>query len=339
MAEAVRNSPISDVVDHLPMAAKLTRSQYHDLYYYLRLNRRVDEQLTNLYRQGKVVGGVYSSLGQEAISVGTAYALGPDDFLGGMIRNVGAMLVRGFPPRDVFMQYMARRDGPTGGRDANTHFGDLKRGVLSPISMLGELVPLLAGVGLAAKIRKEKRVGLTYVGDGATSTTPFHEGLNFAAVLKLPLIVIAENNGWAYSTPVERQMANTRIVDRAKAYGIAGVAVDGNDVLEVYEATRQARERAYKGEGPTLIEARTMRMKGHAEHDDARYVPKETLEKWRARDPISNYEKFLTAKKLMTAEEKAAIKARLDEVIREDVEFAESGPMPAPEEAARPVWA
>lgn len=321
------------------MASKLTRSQHHDLYYYLRLNRRVDEQLTNLYRQGKVVGGVYSSLGQEAISVGTAYALGPDDFLGGMIRNVGAMLVRGFPPRDVFMQYMARRDGPTGGRDANTHFGDLKRGVLSPISMLGELVPLLAGVGLAAKIRKEKRVGLTYVGDGATSTTPFHEGLNFAAVLKLPLIVIAENNGWAYSTPVERQMANTRIVDRARAYGIAGVAVDGNNVLQVYEAARQARERGYKGEGPTLIEARTMRMKGHAEHDDARYVPKEMLEKWRARDPIRNYEKFLTAKKLMTAEEKSAIEARLDKVIREDVEFAESSPTPAPEEAARSVWA
>ncbi|HEV2423727.1 MAG TPA: thiamine pyrophosphate-dependent dehydrogenase E1 component subunit alpha [Terriglobia bacterium] len=321
------------------MASKLTRSQHHDLYYYLRLNRRVDEQLTNLYRQGKVVGGVYSSLGQEAISVGTAYALGPDDFLGGMIRNVGAMLVRGFPPRDVFLQYMARRDGPTGGRDANTHFGDLNRGVISPISMLGELVPLLAGVGLAAKIRQEKRVGLTYVGDGATSTTPFHEGLNLAAVLKLPLIVIAENNGWAYSTPVERQMANTRIVDRAKGYGIAGAAVDGNNVLEVYEAARQARERAYRGEGPTLIEARTMRMKGHAEHDDARYVPKETIEKWRARDPILNYEKFLASKKLMTAEEKSAIEARIDKVIREDVEFAESSPMPAPEAAARPVWA
>ena len=322
-----------------PMAAKLTRTQYHDLFYYLRLNRRVDEQLTNLYRQGKVVGGVYSSLGQEAISVGTAYALGPNDFLGGMIRNVGAMLVRGFRPRDVFMQYMAKRDGPTGGRDANTHFGDLKLGVLAPISVVGELVPVLAGVGLAAKIRHEKRVGLTYVGDGATSTTPFHEGLNFAAVLKLPLIVIAENNGWAYSTPVERQMANTRIADRAQAYGIAGVSVDGNNVLEVYEATRQARVRAYKGEGPTLIEARTMRMKGHAEHDDARYVPKHQIEEWRARDPILTYEKFLTSRKLMAADERAAMEARLDKVIREDVEFAEASPLPAPEEAARSVWA
>ena len=320
------------------MAAKLTRTQYHDLYYYLRLNRRVDEQLANLYRQGKVVGGVYSSLGQEAISVGTAYALGSDDFLGGMIRNVGAMLVRGFRPRDVFMQYMAKRDGPTGGRDANTHFGDLKRGVLAPVSVVGELVPVLAGVGLAAKIRHEKRVGLTYVGDGATSTTPFHEGLNFAAVLKLPLIVIAENNGWAYSTPVEKQMANTNIVDRAQGYGMAGVAVDGNNVVEVYEATRQAVGRAHNGDGPTLIEARTMRMKGHAEHDDARYEPKDMIEQWRARDPILNYDQFLTSKKLMTAGEKSAIEARVDKVIREDVEFAEASPFPAPEEAARAVW-
>ena len=318
---------------------KLTRAKYHELYYYLRLNRRVDELLSNLYRQGKVVGGVYSSLGQEAISVGTAYALGPDDVVGVMIRNAGAMLVRGFRPRDLFMQYMARRDGPTNGRDANTHFGDLRRGVVAPISMLGELVPLLAGVGLAAKIRGEPRVALTYVGDGSTSTTPFHEGLNFAAVLKLPLIVIAENNGWAYSTPIEKQTANTHLVDRAKAYGIAGIAIEGNDVLAVLEATSAAVERARNGGGPTLIEARTMRMKGHAEHDDARYVPKDQIEKWRKRDPISNYEKFFSREKLVSPEEKAGIDERVESEIREDLEFAEASPFPAPEEAAHPVWA
>ncbi|HEV2176806.1 MAG TPA: thiamine pyrophosphate-dependent dehydrogenase E1 component subunit alpha [Terriglobia bacterium] len=317
---------------------KLNRAQLHELYYFLCLNRRVDEQLTNLYRQGKVVGGVYSSLGQEAISVGTAYALGPQDFVGGMIRNVGATLVRGFRPRDVFMQYMAKRDGPTNGRDANTHFGDLKRGVVAPISMLGELVPLLAGIALAAKIRKEKRVGLTYVGDGATSTTQFHEGLNFAAVQKLALVVIAENNGWAYSTPVEKQMAIRDIADRAKAYGMPGVIVDGNNVLDVYSATSEAIERARAGGGPTLIEAKTMRMKGHAEHDDARYVPKEQVEKWRKKDPILTLERYLTQKKLMTAKEKAAIDARLEKLIREDVEFAEASPFPPPEGAAVPVW-
>ena len=199
------------------MPTKLTRQQLHDLYYFLRLNRRVDEQLVNLYRQGKVVGGVYSSLGQEAISVGTAYALEPQDLIGPVIRNVGAMLIRGFRPRDLFLQYMGRRDGPTGGRDANTHFGDVARGVIAPISMLGETVPVMTGIALAAKIRKEKRVAVVYVGDGASSTGPFHEGVNFAAVQKLPLLIVAENNGWAYSTPIEKQMAVRNMAARAKA--------------------------------------------------------------------------------------------------------------------------
>ena len=321
------------------MPARLTRHQLQDLYYYLRLNRRVDEQLVHLYRQGKVVGGVYSSLGQEAISVGAAYALEPQDVIGPMIRNVGAMLVRGYRPRDVFLQYLARQDGPTGGRDANTHFGALALGIIAPISMLGELVPVLAGVALAAKLRQEKRVALTYVGDGATSTGQFHEGLNFAAVEKLPLIVIVENNGWAYSTPVEKQMAIRDIAERARGYGIPATIVDGNDVLKVYAATRVVADRARRGEGPTFIEAKTMRMKGHAEHDDARYMPKELLEAWRKKDPILRFEKYLARKKLMTAEEKAALDARIENEIRADVAFAEASPFPAPNAAAQPVWA
>ncbi len=321
------------------MPARLTRHQLHDLYYYLRLNRRVDEQLVHLYRQGKVVGGVYSSLGQEAISVGAAYALEAQDVIGPMIRNMGAMLVRGYRPRDVFLQYLARQDGPTGGRDANTHFGALALGVIAPISMLGELVPVLAGVALAAKLRQEKRVALTYVGDGATSTGQFHEGLNFAAVQKLPLIVIVENNGWAYSTPVEKQMAIRDIAERARGYGIPATIVDGNDVLKVYAATRMAADRARRGGGPTFIEAKTMRMKGHAEHDDARYMPKELLEAWRKKDPILRFEKYLAQKKLMTAEEKAALDARIENEIRADVAFAEASPFPAPNAAAQPVWA
>jgi TPP-dependent pyruvate/acetoin dehydrogenase alpha subunit len=318
---------------------ELTRRQHHELYYYLRLNRRVDEQLAALYRQGKVVGGVYSSLGQEAISVGTAYALKPQDFIGPMIRNAGAMLVRGYKPRDFFLQYMARRDGPTGGRDANTHFGDLDKGIIAPISMLGELVPVLAGVALASKIRRENRVALAYVGDGGTSTGQFHEALNLASVQKLGLVVIVENNGWAYSTPTERQAAVRDLAERAKAYGMPSAIVDGNDVLAVLEATRTAAERARQGGGPTFIEAKTMRMKGHAEHDDARYVPKEVLEQWRSKDPVLRYESLLLAKKLLTAGQKSAVEVRIEKEIHADLAFAEASPFPPPEDAARPVCA
>jgi TPP-dependent pyruvate/acetoin dehydrogenase alpha subunit len=321
------------------LATTLTRRQLHDLYYFLRLNRRVDEQLTNFYRQGKVVGGVYSGTGQEAISVGTAYALEPEDFVGPMIRNVGVLLIRGYRPRDLFLQYMARKDGPTGGRDANTHFGDVRRGVIAPISMLGEGVNVMAGIALVARLRKEKRVAVTYVGDGAMSTGPCHEGMNFAAVQKLPLLIIAENNGWAYSTPTEKQMAVRDLAVRGKAYGIPAVMVDGNDILKVHQATRAAAARARQGGGPQMIECKTMRMKGHAEHDAANYVPKKILKEWRKKDPILRFEKYLASKRLMTEKEKTAIEARIDEEIRADVEFAEASPFPPPEDAARPVWA
>jgi TPP-dependent pyruvate/acetoin dehydrogenase alpha subunit len=234
---------------------------------------------------------------------------------------------------------MARKDGPAGGRDANTHFGDVARGIIAPISMLGETVPVMAGIALAAQLRNEKRVAATYVGDGAASTGPCHEGMNFAAVLKLPLLIIAENNGWAYSTPIRKQMAIEDIAKRGEAYAIPARIVDGNDVLQVYEATRKAAEQARSGAGPALIECKTMRMKGHAEHDDARYVPEKELEKWRKKDPIRRYQEYLIQHKLMTEEEKSAIEARIEKEIREDVLFAESSPFPEPQEAARAVWA
>ncbi len=322
----------------MEFTVKFSRAQLHELYYFLRLNRRVDEQLVNFYRQGKVVGGVYSSLGQEAISVGTARALDAGDFISPLIRNVGTMLVRGFRPRDVFLQYMARQDGPTGGRDANTHFGDLKRGVLAPISMLGETIPVAAGVALTMKMRGEKHIVCCYIGDGGSSTGSFHEGLNFAAVRKLPLVIIAENNGWAYSTPTAKQMAVRSMAERAAGYGVRAASVDGNDVVVVYEAAQKAAAHARRGEGPFLLECHTMRMKGHAEHDDARYMPAKLLAAWRKKDPISRFEKYLSAKKMMTAAEKTEIEARIDNEIREDVAFSESSPLPPPESAARPVW-
>ena len=264
--------PLEERGERLASTA-LGREDQLRLYHFMKLTRMVEARLGNLYRQGKVVGGLYSSLGQEATAVGSAYALAPGDFMGPLIRNLGSMLVRGVQPREVMAQYLAKGASPTGGKDGNTHFGDLSRGLVAPISMLGALIPVMAGVALAGRMQGKDLVALTYIGDGGTSTGDFHEGLNFAAVQNLPLVVVAENNGYAYSTPVAMQMRIKHIAARAAAYGIPGEICDGNDVLAVYEATRRAVERARGGGGPTLIEAKTFRMKGHAEHDDAGYVP------------------------------------------------------------------
>jgi len=306
----------------------LNKAQLHELYYWLQLNRRMEEKLVALYRTGKVVGGVYTSRGQEAISIGTAYALEPDDLVAPMIRNLGSLLVRGFRPEDMFAQHMARSTSPTAGRDGNMHIGDLSRGVIAPISMLGALIPVMTGAALAAKMQGRKIVALTYLGDGGASTGDFHEGLNFAAIQKVPLVLVIENNGWAYSTPTSRQTANTEFVTRAQAYGIIGFQVDGNDVLAVYEIARQAFDHARQGLGPALIEAKTMRMKGHAEHDDAWYVPRSELEKWKSKDPIERFEKYLFESRFMSNGERDTILGRVSSEIDRAVEFAENSPFP-----------
>ncbi len=213
------------------MASTLTREEHLELYYFLRLNRELEDQMVRLFRQNKIVGGLYPSLGQEAISVGTAYALGPGDWIAPMIRNIGALLVRGFKPRDVLTQHMARYTSPTFGKDGTSHFGDLKsRHVVAPTSMLGDLIPVMAGIAMAGRYLGQKIVTMTWIGDGGTSTGVFHEGLNLAAVQKAPFVLIVENNQWAYSTPVEKQSALRDLADRAKAYGVKSAIVDGNDV-------------------------------------------------------------------------------------------------------------
>ncbi|HEY4563740.1 MAG TPA: thiamine pyrophosphate-dependent dehydrogenase E1 component subunit alpha, partial [Thermoanaerobaculia bacterium] len=261
------------------------------------------------------------------------------DVMGPLIRNLGAMLVRGVKPREVMMQYMAKSDSPTGGKDGNTHFGDLKRGLVAPISMLGALIPVMAGVALAGKMQGKDLVALTYIGDGGTSTGDFHEGLNLASVLNVPFVLIAENNGWAYSTPTARQMRIRSIATRAAAYGIPGETVDGNDVLAVYEVTKKAVERARAGGGPTLIESKTFRMKGHAEHDDAGYVPKEQFEEWKQKDPIERFERHLLGTGLATEEDLKAIVARIDAQLNQEVDLALASPMPPAERAFEGVYA
>jgi pyruvate dehydrogenase E1 component alpha subunit/2-oxoisovalerate dehydrogenase E1 component alpha subunit len=321
------------------MKKELTRQQYWDLYFYMRLNRAVEDTMVKLFRQNKIVGGLYSSLGQEAISVGTAYALEKKDWLAPMIRNIGALLVKGVPPRDVFMQHMAKYDSPTKGKDGTSHFGDLDNlHIVSPISMLGDLIPVMTGVAMAGRYLGQKIVAMTWIGDGGSSTGVFHEGLNFAATQKAPFVLILENNLWAYSTPVRRQVPLENLADRAKAYGIESYIVDGNDVVAVYSTAKEAVERARAGEGPILIEAKTFRRLGHAQHDPAEYVPKEMRAHWEARDPIALYEKFLTGEKILDAKGKKEIDEKLETLLAKEREFAENSPMPPPELAETGVY-
>jgi TPP-dependent pyruvate/acetoin dehydrogenase alpha subunit len=321
------------------MKKVLTRQQHLDLYYYMRLNRAVEDTMVKLFRQNKIVGGLYSSLGQEAISVGTAYALEKKDWLAPMIRNIGALLVKGVPPRDIFMQHMAKYDSPTKGKDGTSHFGDLENlHIVSPISMLGDLIPVMAGVAIAGRYLGQKIVSMTWIGDGGSSTGVFHEGLNFAATQKAPFVLILENNLWAYSTPVRRQVPLENLADRAKAYGISSYIVDGNDVADVYSTAREAVDRARAGEGPILIEAKTFRRLGHAQHDPAEYVPKEMRAYWEARDPVERHEKFLMSEKLLDAKGKAEIEKKIETLLAAEREFAENSPFPPPELAEQGVY-
>jgi TPP-dependent pyruvate/acetoin dehydrogenase alpha subunit len=318
----------------------LNKKQCIEIYRWMVLNRRMEATLENLYKQGKVVGGVYFGLGQEACSCASAYALRKEDWFAPMIRNQGSILVRGFPPRDIMMQYMAKAGSPTGGRDGTSHFGDIKdHNMVAPISMLGDLIPVLAGVALGARLQGRNLAVMTYIGDGGQSTGVTYEGLNFAAVQDLGLVLFVESNLWAYSTPSSMQYRVKDLAERAIGYGIPGVIIDGTDACQVYDAAHEACERARRGEGPTLIEAKMMRMKGHAIHDAADYVPKSMFEFWRKRDPIARFENFLVnVKKWLTPTENRELIAAVDQQVEAEREFAVASPMPEPESAAGGVY-
>jgi pyruvate dehydrogenase E1 component alpha subunit/2-oxoisovalerate dehydrogenase E1 component alpha subunit len=317
----------------------LAKEQHLELYRWMVLNRRMEQALENLYKQSKVVGGVYFGLGQEACSCASALALGPDDWFAPMIRNQGAQLVRGFHARDIMMQYMAKAGSPTQGKDGTSHYGDIeKRHMVSPISMLGDLLPVMAGVSLGARLQGKELACLTWIGDGGQSTGVSYEGINFAAVRKLGLVLIVESNLWAYSTPMEYQVAVKDLANRAVGYGIPGVIIDGTDACQVYDATFEAVERAHRGEGPTLIEAKLMRMKGHAIHDAAAYVPKEMHEFWRKRDCVDRFRKYLLDKKWLTPAQDEKIITAVDKEIDAERELAERSPMPEPNIAAEGVY-
>lgn len=318
-----------------PAAEAPPRDVQLEMWRFLLLARAIDERAHALHKQGKVVGGLFSNLGQEAISVGAAFALEKGDYLGPMIRNLGAVLVRGHTSREVMAQYLARAESPTRGKDNSQHFGDVERtGVVAYISMLGIQVSVLGGMALGAKLKGEKRVALTFIGDGATSVGDFYEGLNFAAVQKAPLVVIIENNGYGYSTPTSKQSLLEDLADKAAAFGIPGRVGDGNDVLAVHALVKDRVDAARSGGGPQLIELKTFRMRGHAPHDGAEYVPPGLFEKWRKKDPIARLEKTLKPTAAERKEAAERVKAEVDDA----VDFAEKGAPPDGADAVRGVF-
>jgi pyruvate dehydrogenase E1 component alpha subunit len=312
----------------------LTTSDRVALLRYMLLMRGIEERAMTLYRQGKVPGSFYDGFGQEAVSVGAAFAMAPEDRLCVLHRDLGAHLIRGVTPARIFAQYMGRAGGVTGGRDGNVHFGDWRTGCVGMVSMLPDMMLVATGMAMAFKLRDERRCALTWFGDGSTSRGDFHEAMNWAGVQKLPVVFVLENNQFAYSTPTAQQFA-VDPVHRAQGYGMPGVSVDGNDAEAMFEAIREARERAVAGEGPTLVEAVTMRMHGHAAHDDMKYVPKELVEEWSRRDPIDRQ----AARVLELGGDVEALRAEVKAEIDAAVEAALAMAMPDPATATDGVFA
>jgi pyruvate dehydrogenase E1 component alpha subunit len=295
--------------------------------------RGIEARAMSLYRQGKVPGSFYDGYGQEAVSAGAAFAMAPEDRLCILHRDLAAHLIRGVTPARILSQYMGRAGGITRGRDGNVHFGDARLGCVGMVSMLPDMMLVATGMAMAFKLRGEPRCALTWFGDGSTSRGDFHEAMNWAGVQRLPVVFVLENNQYAYSTPVDKQFA-VDPVERAAAYGFAGVTVDGNDVEAMFDAAREARERAVAGGGPTLIEAVTMRMHGHAAHDDMKYVPKEQVEEWRRRDPVERQERRLRD----LGVDVDAVRAAVSEEIEAAATEALAGPMPSDEDVLEGVF-
>ncbi len=322
-------SALHATIPHLNTAASEQAELAHRCLYYMSMMREMEDRIERkLYRQGKVLGGVYVGRGQEAIPVGTALLATEDDVLLPSHRDMAAFLIRGVPPRRIFAQYMGRMDGLTRGRDGNMHMGDLNKGLISIISALAATVPVAAGVGLALKYRGKSGVAFSYFGDGSTSRGTWHEGVNFATVQKLPVLFVCNNNQYAYSTPLNAQMACANIADKGPAYGMPAEIVDGNDALAVHDATKRALAHVRLGGGPYMLECKTFRMTGHSAHDAADYVPRGMFEEWGKLDPIVRLRNRMM-------EEGWADKAALEEVqasvlreIDEAVAWAEQSPFP-----------
>src|SRR6478752_2307380 len=319
--------------------AGLDREDLLGMYRHMLITRAVEERGHILYRQGKIPGSFYTGRGNEGASVGVATAMRPDDVGTPLHRDMGVHIVRGVEPWRIFANYMGRADGPTRGRDGNVHLADARLGMIAMVSHLPAMLPVATGAALAFRIRDERRVAVGWFGEGASARGDCHEAMNFAGTRRLPVVFVCDNNQWAYSTPTHLEYAVEHIADRAQAYGFEGVVVDGTDVLAVYREAKRAIEKAREGEGPTLIECQTLRMEGHAVHDDAFYVPKELFERWAERDPLERYRTWLRDNADFSDAEEEELGADVKRVLNDAIKRADESPMPDPAEAARGVYA
>jgi pyruvate dehydrogenase E1 component alpha subunit len=337
MAVAREAEPVGSL--HDAREAGLDREDLLGMYRNMLVTRGIEERGHILYRQGKIPGSFYTGRGNEAAAVGVATAMGSDDVGAPLHRDMGVHITRGVEPWRIFAQYMGRADGPTKGRDGNVHMADPNLGLIAMVSHLPAMLPVAVGAGLAFRIREEPRVALAWFGEGASARGDTHEGMTFAGTRKLPVLFVCDNNQWAYSTPTHLEYATEHVADRAQAYGFEGVVVDGTDILAVYREAKRAIDKARAGGGPTLLECLTLRMEGHAVHDDAFYVPKVMFEKWAESDPIERFRTWLRTNIEMTDEEEDEIGTGVKKLLNDALKRAEDSPMPDPSDLLDGVYA
>jgi TPP-dependent pyruvate/acetoin dehydrogenase alpha subunit len=319
--------------------AGLDREDLLAIYRNMLITRGVEERGHILYRQGKIPGSFYTGRGNEASAVGVATAMGPEDVGTPLHRDMGVHITRGVEPWRVFAQYMGRQDGPTRGKDGNVHMADARLGLIAMVSHLPAMLPVAVGAALAFRIREERRVAVGWFGEGASARGDAHEAMTLGGTRRLPVVFVCDNNQWAYSTPTHLEYATEHVADRASAYGFDGVVVDGTDVLAVYREAKRAIEKAREGGGPTLLECQTLRMEGHAVHDDAFYVPKELFEEWAKRDPIERFRIWLQEHAELSNDEDEQIAGQVKKLLSDALQRAEESPLPTPDQLLEGVYA
>jgi TPP-dependent pyruvate/acetoin dehydrogenase alpha subunit len=337
MAIAREAEPVGSL--HEVREAGLDREDLLTIYRNMLVTRGIEERGHILYKQGKIPGSFYTGRGNEAAAVGVATAMQPEDVGTPLHRDMGVHITRGLEPWRIFANYMGRADGPTRGRDGNVHMADSRLGTIAMVSHLPAMLPVAVGCALAFRIREERRVALGWFGEGSAARGDAHEAMNMAGVRRLPVVFICDNNQWAYSTPTHLGFPTEHIADRAQAYGFDGVVVDGTDVLAVYREAKRAIENARAGGGPTLIECLTLRMEGHAVHDDAFYVPKDMFEQWAKSDPIERFRTWLREQADLSDEEEDELATEIKKLLNDAIKRAEESPLPEGSTVTDGVWA